>query len=214
MATTTRSARLALAEAGPTVGPGLPRVARRIVELKSRPTKGRTARLTVWAAPNPSRRLVTCSNGVVRVCSLAAQSVSYLGEEDDLLGLSLECGVGISPEPTFQGVVRLDHEEEEGQRHQEERDHRIEKAPVTYLGVADGYGERGEVRLTGDGGDQRCQEVLDQGGDNGGEGDTENESDGDVEQAAFEGKLPEFLDQPGLQCRGQRAYADPIGVTQ
>jgi len=89
-------------------------------------------------------------------------------------------------------VVHRHYDEEvNGCSHKEKVDHRVHQVAVSELAAIDREGEAGEVLLAEDCGDERREDVLNEGLHDTGEGSANDHSDCQVDHIAASDEVPE-----------------------
>jgi len=74
-----------------------------------------------------------------------------------------------------------------------ERNHHIDKMPISEDAVFHSEGEGREIRLAGNGGNKRCQQILDKGSNHGSKCGTDDYPYGQIDDASSQQELPELF---------------------
>src|SRR5271167_2484165 len=138
-----------------------------------------------WTLHN-RRGAESAASGVQRNVTLALRTFLFVGK--GLLLVTLH-----------QRIHRQHHEIVHGRSDEQERDDRVDEITIKKLRPVYLEIEAGEVRLAGDGRDNRGEQVFHEGGDYGAKRGTDNDAHRKIDNIAAQNKLAKSFEHEGLR---------------
>jgi hypothetical protein len=134
------------------------------------------------------------------------------GDLGETLWAGLDCGGFGSLDAGEELLHGKDQEEVDDAGDDEEVNDRREEVAVLDGRLSDGEDEIGEVRLTDGGGNKRCDDVFDERFGDGGEGGTDDDGDGQIDDVATEDEVAKAFDHSGSPWSEGRLPDSPLSI--